>query len=131
MAKHLHDPLHDLIAIEQEARRFGFDWPDEGMIIDQAISECDEIKEAIAQGESKQRIQEEIGDLLHTALSLCLFAGFNPEETLNHITNKFTTRFRALKEIAKNQGIITLKGHSITRMMELWQAAKEKTKAPK
>ncbi|WED43059.1 GNAT family N-acetyltransferase [Legionella cardiaca] len=127
----LNDPLHELVSIEKDARQFGFEWPNEGMIIEQAISECEEIKNAIIQSESSQRIQEEIGDLLHTAISLCLFAGFNPEETLRKITAKFTTRMQALKEIAKERGFVDLKGEPIAVLMELWVAAKEKTKIAK
>ncbi|KTC76960.1 GNAT family N-acetyltransferase [Legionella brunensis] len=129
MVKSLDTPLDSLIAIEKDARQFGFDWPNEEMIIDQAISECDEIKEALTLGESKQRIEEEIGDLLHTAISLCLFAGFEPEETLQKITVKFATRMFALKEIAKEQGFTTLKDQPLSLLMTLWHAAKEKTKS--
>jgi len=64
--------LQQLILLEHEAREFGFDWPNIGMILDQAISECDEIKDALAQDEPDHRIQEEIGDLLHTAVSMCI-----------------------------------------------------------
>ncbi|WP_218058342.1 GNAT family N-acetyltransferase [Legionella jamestowniensis] len=127
MAKSFYQPLQALIEVEQEARQFGFDWPNEMMILEQAIDECNEIQEAIAQCESKQRVQEEIGDLLHTAISLCLFAGFDVEETLTKITHKFTTRFQALKEIAQKQGFTTLKGQSLTAMMALWRDAKEMT----
>ncbi|MDI9819013.1 MULTISPECIES: MazG nucleotide pyrophosphohydrolase domain-containing protein [unclassified Legionella] len=116
--------LQTLISLEKDARDFGFDWPDQQMIIEQAISECEEISEAIAKGEGKERIQEEIGDLLHTAISLCLFSGFEPEQTLANVVDKFSSRLLALKEITKKQGLSTLKGQSIQFMMELWLEAK-------
>lgn len=124
MAKQLNNPLHELIIIENEARNFGFDWPHEEMIIEQALSECDEIREALANHEPSHRVQEEIGDLLHTAISLCLFAGFDPEQTLAKVATKFGARMEALKAIAKDQGLTSLKGQSTEFMMELWKMAK-------
>ncbi|KTC85806.1 MazG nucleotide pyrophosphohydrolase domain-containing protein [Legionella drozanskii] len=124
MAKQLNNPLHELIIIENDARNFGFDWPHEEMIIEQALSECDEIREAIANNEPSHRVQEEIGDLLHTAISLCLFAGFDPEQTLAKVAKKFGVRMEALKTIAKEQGLTSLKGQSTEFMIELWKKAK-------
>ncbi|KTD32914.1 nucleotide pyrophosphohydrolase [Legionella nautarum] len=124
MAKQFNNALHELIIIENEARNFGFDWPHEEMIIEQALSECDEIREALANHEPSHRVQEEIGDLLHTAISLCLFAGFDPEQTLAKVATKFGARMEALKAIAKDQGLTSLKGQSTEFMMELWQKAK-------
>lgn len=121
------ETLESLIAIEKEARDFGFEWPHKEMIIEQALSECDEIKEAILHNESDERIQEEIGDLLHTAISLCLFSGYDIEQTLQKVTKKFTARIRALKEISHARGYDTLHGKSIEFMVELWKEAKIKT----
>jgi uncharacterized protein YabN with tetrapyrrole methylase and pyrophosphatase domain len=74
--------LDNLIAVEKAARDFGFDWPDTEMILNQVVSECQEVREALLNKEPDYRIQEEIGDLLHTAISLCLFAGYNVDQTL-------------------------------------------------
>ncbi len=121
---HLDSPLQDLISLELDARSYGFDWPDQGMIIDQAISECEEIREAIALGESTQRVQEEIGDLLHTAISLCIFSGYDPNETLTVITQKFGSRMAAVKALAQKRGLDNLKGQTTEFMLELWREAK-------
>lgn len=120
----LNSPLQDLISLELDARAYGFDWPDQGMIIDQAISECEEIREAIALEESDQRIQEEIGDLLHTAISLCIFSGYDPNETLAVITQKFGSRMAAVKALAQKRGLANLKGQTTEFMLELWREAK-------
>lgn len=61
MVKQLGNALNDLLSLEKDAREFGFEWPDEAMIIEQAIDECREIKEAIENQEMHGRIQEEIG----------------------------------------------------------------------
>ena len=116
--------LHALINLEKDARNFGFDWTDQNMIIEQAIDECREIKEAIEKRESSNRIQEEIGDLIHSAISLCIFSGFDVEETLAKVNNKFGKRMQAIKKLTHERGLKNLQGQSIDFMLELWRKAK-------
>ena len=124
MNKYGDNPLHELIVIEKDARAFGFEWPDAYMIIEQAVSECDEIKSALLNNESGCRVEEEIGDLLHTAISLCLFSGFDPEDTLTKIVKKFSKRMRALKAVVARNGYHSLKGLPCELVLELWREAK-------
>jgi uncharacterized protein YabN with tetrapyrrole methylase and pyrophosphatase domain len=124
MVKQLDNALNDLLSLEKDAREFGFEWPNEAMIIEQVIDECREIKEAIENQEIRERIQEEIGDLLHSAVSLCEFAGFEIDETLAKVNNKFGKRMRAIKKLTYELGLSNLKGQSIEFMMELWRKAK-------
>ncbi len=118
-------PLDKLVHLEKDARDFGFDWPDQFMILDQAISECEEIRDAITHRESDDRVQEEIGDLLHTAISLCLFSGFDVEETLFKVTDKFGNRMATVKKLAQDQGLQNLKGQSTDMMLGLWAESKK------
>jgi uncharacterized protein YabN with tetrapyrrole methylase and pyrophosphatase domain len=120
-----HEALERLIAIEQDARDFGFDWPDIDMIIAQAVSECEEIAEAIKHHEPSIRVQEEIGDLLHTAISLCLFAGFDVTETLHKVTEKFSARMNGMKHLTQQRGLKNLRGKDIKFMLELWREVKQ------
>lgn len=118
------DALQELINIEQDARKFGFEWPDLDMIIAQSISECNEIQAAIADGESQERVQEEIGDLLHTAISLCVFAGFDVNETLCKVTKKFNARMQGMKQLAEQRGLQTLHGKDTEYMLDMWREVK-------
>lgn len=113
--------------LEKDTREFGFDWTDEAMIIDQAVDECREIREAIEKQEPRNRVQEEIGDLIHSAVSLCLFAGFDVEETIGKVNDKFEKRMQVVKELTYELGLPNLKGQSIEFMMELWRKAKSKS----
>lgn len=110
--------------LEKEAEDFGFAWPDVDSIIAQLQDECREIQEAVQAGESSARIQEEIGDLLHAAFSLCVFMKFSPEETLEKTTTKFAERFYRVKEIAQAEGYEDLKGQSFEVLMQFWRRAK-------
>lgn len=120
----IEDGLDKLIAVETDARAFGFEWDNTETILAQSMSECEEIHDAIVNDESADRLQEEIGDLLHTAISLCIFEGFDTKQTLSKAADKFNLRMQALKEITKKRGLKTLHGQSIDFMMELWREAK-------
>lgn len=120
-----HFALQELIQLEKDVRNFGFDWPNIHTIIQQAQSECLEIEEAISKQETSDRLQEEIGDLLHTAISLCLFSGFSVEETLANVVKKFGGRMDKVMALAKQQGLSTLKNQSFEFMLTLWDKAKQ------
>ncbi|MBX9806115.1 MAG: nucleotide pyrophosphohydrolase [Alphaproteobacteria bacterium] len=119
--------LQKLIALERTTGRIGFDWPNTETILDQAISECGEIKRSIQSNEGRKRLQEETGDLLHAAISLCVFEGFDVEETLEIVNQKFGARLQALQQIMKERGVETFKGHSFDFLLELWEEAKKMT----
>ena len=53
--------IDKFIALDQDARDFGFEWPSIEMIFQQISSELEEVKDAIANKEPKERMQEEIG----------------------------------------------------------------------
>ena len=121
--------LEKLIASEVDAREYGFDWTNREMIIDWIISEAKEVLASIEDNESNERIQEEIGDVLHAAISLCLYSGFDIEETLEKTTKKFDLRMHWLKAIAKQRGLDTLNGQSEEFMLDLWSQAKLASKS--
>lgn len=120
------ESLKRLVALEGYVHNLGFKWPDAITIVDQAISECEEIRGEIVNGATKERLQEEIGDLLHTAISLCNFAGFDAEETLDKVLDKFSGRIAALEETYKLAGFDDLNGQPMETLLQLWQEAKQR-----
>ena len=123
----MSDLLNKAILLEKDATLFGFCWPDREAIIKHAISECEEIIDAIKHNESPDRIQEEIGDLLYTSISLCLFAGFDVEDTLQKTVNKFSNRMQELKAITKEHGLNSLEGQTTEFILKLWDEAKKRS----
>lgn len=120
-------PLQRVVCLEQDARAFGFDWETEFQILDQIMDECREIRDSLQAKEGAARLQEEIGDLLHAAISLCLYAGFDVEDTLSAVNDKFEGRMEVVKQLARESGLSNLKGQTWERMMAFWQEAKKKT----
>ena len=111
--------------IEKEADDFGFMWHDISQILEQIQSECEEIKDNLAQEGSCEHLQEEIGDLIHAAFSLCLFAKFDAEETLTKSIIKFEKRFKEVKRLAFKAGYETLQRQPIEVIMDFWGQAKQ------
>jgi uncharacterized protein YabN with tetrapyrrole methylase and pyrophosphatase domain len=116
--------LQRLIAQEKDARAFGFDWPNQMAAIKQIINECKEIIEDIEAKAPSAKIQEEMGDLLHAAVSLCVFSGFDVEDTLEKIIHKFGRRMDAVKDMTRELGLNDLHGQSTQFMLNLWDKAK-------
>lgn len=88
------DIFKKLELLEKEAADFGFAWPNENTIIKQVLSECEEIQQELQLSNAERsnlrlKLQEEIGDLLHAAFSLCVFCGFATKETLTKCQARF------------------------------------------
>ena len=120
-------PLQKLIQLEEDARSFGFEWETQQMLCDQVISESQEVISAIQGNEGSERVQEEIGDVIHSAIAWCLFAGYNVEETIQKVNKKFEHRMKALKEIAQARQLTSLKEQPMSFLLELWEEAKKKS----
>ncbi|MHB1947817.1 MAG: MazG nucleotide pyrophosphohydrolase domain-containing protein [Gammaproteobacteria bacterium] len=120
--------LEKLLILENEAAEFGFKWENPEQIIVQIQNEVAEI-EVHLQDHDQAKLQEEIGDLLHAAFSLCVFCHFNPNEMLTKSIDKFEKRFRSIQNLAKAEGLSTLNGQSFEKLMALWDKAKQLTKS--
>ena len=93
--------LKTVESLENNAAEFGFRWKTSAQIMDQIQSECVEISEHLKEDQNnREALQEEIGDLLHAAFSLCVFCEFSPEETLKKTLSKFNRRLNMVKTIA-------------------------------
>ena len=121
------DLLEKVEELEHTADAFGFRWETTAQIMEQIESECAEINEHLDQGitpVNQPDLQEEIGDLLHAVFSLCVFCKLNPKETLEKTILKFERRLNSVKDIATEQGLSTLDGHSFDELMKIWRQAK-------
>ncbi len=121
------DLLNKAVVLENEATAFGLQWETCDQIMAQIQSECVEINEHLGQipGQTNQvALQEEIGDLLHAVLSLCVFCNLSPQDTLHDSLNKFERRLNAVKEITQEQGLSHLRGFPFEEVMAIWHKAK-------
>lgn len=119
--------LKKLSSLEKEAAEFGFKWETAEQIMAQIRSELIEI-EVHLKDKDRNKLQEEIGDLLHAAFSLCIFCQFNADETLAESVNKFEVRFKEAQRLAKLQGLPDLNGQPFDKLMAFWDKAKKLTR---
>ncbi|MFZ2314538.1 MAG: MazG nucleotide pyrophosphohydrolase domain-containing protein [Gammaproteobacteria bacterium] len=113
-----------LTALENEASDFGFAWETAEQISSQIQSELSEIK-AHFKDQDKTKLQEEIGDLLHAAFSLCIFCELDAEKTLENSVAKFERRFHSVKQLAAQDDLHSLKGKDFKELMLYWGQAKK------
>jgi len=121
--------LKKLCFLENEATAFGFKWETAEQIMAQIRSELVEI-EVHLKDQDRHKLQDEIGDLLHAAFSLCIFCQFDAEETLAKSIIKFESRFRETQQLAKIEGFNDLTGQPFEKLMELWNKAKAIKRQP-
>lgn len=111
-----------------KAAKVGFDWPDAMQVIEKIHEELDEVKEAASSGE-RDRIEDEIGDLLFSVTNLARHYGIDPEQALRRTNAKFERRFTSVEKALRNQGS-SLDEASLDEMEELWVEAKHAEREP-
>ena len=118
------DLFKKVIGLDKEANDFGFTWEHPTQLMDQLLSECDEVKEVLTDPNRRHHLEEELGDLMFTSIALCVFCQFDPQNTLDLSLQKFEKRFSALKTIAKAEGFDTLRNQPMELLQSLWIKAK-------
>jgi uncharacterized protein YabN with tetrapyrrole methylase and pyrophosphatase domain len=80
--------------------------------------------EALLQTDApKERLAEEIGDLLFAAVNVARLAGVHAEDALRDAVRKFVRRFQAIETLARKQGK-DLSQMSLAEMDALWEETK-------
>ncbi|MBW8726210.1 MAG: nucleoside triphosphate pyrophosphohydrolase [Inquilinus limosus] len=111
------------LKLQKRAARVGFDWTDPADILAKIEEEVGEIRAEIDGQAPKERIEDEIGDLLFCAVNLARRYEVDPDSALRRTNAKFERRFRHLEAALRAQGRDPA-GASLEEMEELWVAAK-------
>ncbi len=109
--------------IGKRAARAGMDFEDAAAAFDCVRAERAELQEAMAEN-SKERMEEELGDLLFSCVNTARHLGIDAEQALTKATNKFIERFAATEQLVTAAG----KNMPELRIDELdvyWADAKE------
>ena len=110
--------------VQKKAADVGFDWDDVSGAFDKVAEEYAEFMEQYAEAaSSKQRLEEEMVDLLFSCVNVARFLDIDPESALNYTSDKFTRRFRYIEERANADGR-RLEDMSLEEMDKLWEEAK-------
>ncbi|HDS05438.1 MAG TPA: nucleoside triphosphate pyrophosphohydrolase, partial [Deltaproteobacteria bacterium] len=106
------------------ASAVGFDWPDTENVLKKMREELREFSAALESG-NRKKINEELGDIIFTAVNLSRFAGVDAEAALTQTTNKFLRRFSFIEKRLSAQGH-SLDEVTLKEMDKIWNEAKEK-----
>jgi tetrapyrrole methylase family protein / MazG family protein len=110
--------------LQEKTGRVGFDWPDIEGALTKVREEFEELAGARDE-KSKERIFEEMGDVLFSLVNACRFMGIQPEEALQSACAKFTRRFQHIERVAAGLGR-SLKDMTLEEMDAIWDEAKKK-----
>lgn len=102
----------------------GFKWPDWKDARTKVGEELAELDAALAAGESAEKLQDELGDLLFAVVSLSRYLKLDPEQALRQTNAKFARRFRYIEAQLQTQGRTPAES-TLEEMHTLWEAAKQ------
>ncbi|MCI9234372.1 MAG: nucleoside triphosphate pyrophosphohydrolase [Anaerotruncus sp.] len=110
--------------VQHRAAKAGFDYTDCDWAMRDLESELSELKEAVGEGD-QAHIEEELGDLLFSAVNVARFVKADPEHALTNSCEKFIRRFEQVETLAQKRGI-DMKTTPIEELDRLWKEIKQK-----
>jgi MazG family protein len=116
--------LLQALRISERAVAIGFEWETPGDVLDKLQEEMDELREAVEQGQSRERLEDELGDLFFTLVNVGRKLSISPHDSLMRTLRKFRRRFGWVEEELYRQGV-ALEEAGMDRLEALWQAAKK------
>jgi ATP diphosphatase len=95
------------VKLQSRAARVGFDWPGTDPVIAKLHEEIEEVRVEFARGDveaNRERLQDEIGDVLFVCANLARHAKVDVGAALRHANLKFERRFRSMEALASGNG---------------------------
>ncbi len=108
--------------LQAKASTVGFDWNDPRAVLAKLREEIGEI-EAEIDGADKDRLEDEVGDLLFAAVNLARHLKVDADQALRRTNRKFERRFAAIEDGLAEQGRAPADA-TLAEMEALWQRAK-------
>ncbi|MFI0487791.1 MAG: nucleoside triphosphate pyrophosphohydrolase [Yersinia sp. (in: enterobacteria)] len=111
--------------IQKRCASVGFDWRTLEPVLDKVYEEIDEVMFEVRQAVvNKEKLSEEIGDLLFATVNLSRHLGHNAENALQAANRKFERRFRKVEQIVRASGR-TMENATLDEMEAAWQYVKK------
>lgn len=118
------------IKLQNRAAKVGFDWPGPAPVIEKLHEEIEEVRAEFAavdaapgDAAARERLEDEIGDLLFVCANLARHAKVDVGGALRRANLKFERRFRAMEALAEADGT-ALAGLPLEAQDRYWDRAK-------
>jgi len=109
--------------IQKKVASVGFEYSNDLEALNKVYEELEELKKEV-QVKNKNKIREELGDLIFATLDVSRKLKLDPEITLKKANNKFSKRWKKLEKIAKKENL-NLNKLSLKKYDSLWNKAKK------
>ena len=118
--------LLEAAKLGSRAAKAGFDWHNSRDLLEKLREEVLEIEQEL-DGSNQEALEEEVGDLLFTAVNLARHLRVDSELALRRANAKFRERFRSMEQAAG--GSTALSSLTAAGLEELWTDAKQREAA--
>jgi len=108
--------------LQERAGGVGFDWPDPNGPLAKVKEELGELERETGEGK-RERLEDEIGDLLFAVVNLARKLAIDPRAALERANDKFTRRFEAMELLAEQRGI-EIGRATLDELDRLWDEVK-------
>ncbi len=110
--------------MQEKAAAVGFDWNNKNDVIEKVQEELQEFLDEVESNADREKIEEELGDLLFSLINLARFLNINPDNVLERNNKKFLNRFNYIeKKLAeKNKNFSEV---NLEEMEKYWIEAKQ------
>ena len=115
--------LFEMLKIQKQAHISGFKWTSTSDVIAKLDEEILELKEVLDQGMDVDRLKDEFGDILFTAVNLSRHLNLDLEEVMSHSIQKFSQRFSWMLLHCDKESV-DFSSLSLEEMHKLWVRAK-------
>jgi XTP/dITP diphosphohydrolase len=110
--------------IQEKVSGVGFDWETPNQVWDKVNEELAELHDVVKSSGSRERMEDELGDLMFAIINYARFIDVNPEDALERTNKKFIKRFQYLEEKAK-EFHKPLHDMTLAEMDVFWNEAKK------
>jgi ATP diphosphatase len=117
------DVIERALAIQREASVKGLDWKNASGVLEKIREELDELEQALRSG-ATESYNDEVGDILFSAVNLARMLAVDPEEALRNAIDKFERRFRGVLASIEGSGR-NMEDMSVEELDVLWEKMKK------
>jgi XTP/dITP diphosphohydrolase len=109
--------------IQEKVKGVGFEWDNRDDVWNKVKEEIYELEVEVNSNQSKDKIEDEFGDVLFSLINYARFINVNPENALAKTNNKFIKRFQKMEALLKENGH-SIEESSLELMDTFWEKAK-------